>query len=190
MGKCFVYEFEIIRKNDCIQGCLEDCNCEAAFFDGTNCRKQRLPLRYGRRANGTSNIALIKVGVPKPDTDRRIVQPGSKKKGRPDILIICLSFTALIHFVDFREETQCLGIYKNECCELNESVAPRRYAYEELEKMTNNFKEELGRGVSSTVYKGLILGNQSASYRGSKRSPKAVGCSASCTFRAVRRGKA
>ncbi|PQP95055.1 G-type lectin S-receptor-like serine/threonine-protein kinase LECRK3 [Prunus yedoensis var. nudiflora] len=59
-----------------------------AFFDGTNCRKQRLPLRYGRRANGTSNIALIKVGVPKPDTDRRIVQPGSKKKGRPDILII------------------------------------------------------------------------------------------------------
>ncbi|KAL6276795.1 hypothetical protein ACE6H2_020396 [Prunus campanulata] len=137
-------------KNDCIQGCLEDCNCEAAFFDGTNCRKQRLPLRYGRRANGTSNIALIKIGVPKPDTDRRIVQPGSKKKGRPDILIICLSFTALIHFVDFREETQCLGIYKNECCELNESVAPRRYAYEELEKMTNNFKEELGRGASST----------------------------------------
>ncbi|PQP95052.1 hypothetical protein Pyn_17294 [Prunus yedoensis var. nudiflora] len=108
-------------KNDCIQGCLEDCNCEAAFFDGTNCRKLRLPLRYGRRANGTSDIALIKVGVPKPDTDRRIVQPGSKKKGRTDILSICLSFTALIHFiVDFRDcvvETQCLGIYKNECCE-------------------------------------------------------------------------
>ncbi|VVA40038.1 PREDICTED: G-type lectin S-receptor [Prunus dulcis] len=45
-------------------------------------------------------------------------------------------------------------------CELNESVAPRRYAYEELEKMTNNFKEELGRGASSIVYKGLILGSQ------------------------------
>ncbi|VVA36969.1 PREDICTED: G-type lectin S-receptor [Prunus dulcis] len=110
--------------------------------------KQRLPLRYGRRVNGTSLRALIKVGVPtKPDPDPRIVQPGSKKKGRTDILIIGLSFTALIHFVlDFRDcvvETQCLGIYKNERCELNESVAPRRYAYEELEKMTNNFKEEL-----------------------------------------------
>ncbi|XP_021803153.1 G-type lectin S-receptor-like serine/threonine-protein kinase LECRK3, partial [Prunus avium] len=82
------------EKGACIQGCLEDCDCEAAVFDGTNCRKQRLPLKYGRRANGTSNIALIKVGVQKPDTDSRIVQPGSKKKGRPDILIICLSFTA------------------------------------------------------------------------------------------------
>ncbi|BFG35105.1 hypothetical protein CerSpe_213790 [Prunus speciosa] len=109
------------EKGACKQGCLEDCDCEAAFFDGTNCRKRRLPLRYGRRANGTSTIALIKVGVPKPDTDRRIVQPGSKKKGRPDILIICLSFTAFIHFVvvlrDSVVETQCLGIYKNECCE-------------------------------------------------------------------------
>ncbi|VVA40040.1 PREDICTED: G-type lectin S-receptor [Prunus dulcis] len=152
-------------KDDCIQGCLEDCDCEAVFFDGTNCRKQRLPLRYGRRVNGTSLRALIKVGAPtKPDTDPRIVQPGSKKKGRTDILIIGLSFTALIHFVvDFRDcvvETQCLGIYKNERCELNESVAPRRYAYEELEKMTNNFKEELGRGASSTVYKGLILAHK------------------------------
>ncbi|ONI01789.1 hypothetical protein PRUPE_6G158700 [Prunus persica] len=147
-------------KDDCIQGCLEDCDCDAVFFDGTNCRKQRLPLRYGRRVNGTSLRALIKEGVPtKPDTDPRIVQPGSKKKGRTDILIIGLSFTALIHFVvDFRDcvvETQCLGIYKNErCelngdCELNEIVAPRRYAYEDLEKMTNNFKEELGRGASS-----------------------------------------
>ncbi|BFG35103.1 hypothetical protein CerSpe_213770 [Prunus speciosa] len=182
MGICFVYEFEIIRQRRLHKGCLEDCDCEAAFFDGTNCRKQRLPLRYGRRDNGTSNIALIKVGVPKPDTDRRIVQPGSKKKGRTDILIICLSFTALIHF------------------ELNESVAPRRYAYEELENMTNNFKEELGRGASSTVYKGLILGSQkpvavkrpvfSKACLRRKRSPEAVGCSASCTFSAVRRGKA
>ncbi|CAL2265952.1 unnamed protein product [Prunus armeniaca] len=158
-------------EDDCIQGCLEDCNCEAVFFDGTKCRKQRLPLRYGRRDNGTSDRALIKVGVPtKPDTDPRIVQPGSKKKGRTDILIIGLSFTALIHFVvDFRDcvvvngdlELACIRMSAvNGDLELNESVAPRRYAYEELEKMTNNFKEELDRGASSTVYKGLILGSQ------------------------------
>ncbi|CAB4283481.1 unnamed protein product [Prunus armeniaca] len=68
-------------KDDCIQGCLVDCDCEAVFFDGTNCRKRRLPLRYGRRDNGTSDRAFVKVGVPtKPDTDRRIVQPGRKKK--------------------------------------------------------------------------------------------------------------
>ncbi|BFG35217.1 hypothetical protein CerSpe_214910 [Prunus speciosa] len=157
-------------KDDCIQGCLEDCNCEAALFDGTNCRKQRLPLRYGRRDLGTSNIALIKVGVPtKPDTDPRIVQPGSKKKGRTDILIIGLSFTA---FGSILSVISVIVLWKhnvwaykrmsavNGDLELNESVAPRQYAYEELEKMTNNFKEELGRGASSTVFKGLILGSQ------------------------------
>ncbi|XP_008232102.1 PREDICTED: G-type lectin S-receptor-like serine/threonine-protein kinase RLK1 [Prunus mume] len=157
-------------KDDCIQGCLEDCNCEAALFDGINCRKQRLPLRYGRRDAGTSDRALIKVGVPtKPDTDPRIVQPGSKKKGRTHILIIGLSFTAfgsillLISVIVLWNHN--VWVYKrmsavNGDLELNESVAPRRYAYEELEKMTNNFKEELGRGASSTVYKGLILGTQ------------------------------
>ncbi|CAB4280603.1 unnamed protein product [Prunus armeniaca] len=157
-------------KDDCMQGCLEDCNCEAALFDGTNCRKQRLPLRYGRRDTGTSDRALIKVGVPtKPDTDPRIVQPGSKKKGRTHILIIGLSFTAfgsillLISVIVLWKHN--VWVYKrmsavNGDLELNESVAPRRYAYEELEKMTNNFKEELGRGASSTVYKGLILGTQ------------------------------
>ncbi|ONI01880.1 hypothetical protein PRUPE_6G164400 [Prunus persica] len=157
-------------KDDCIQVCLEDCNCEAALFDGTNCRKQRLPLRYGRRNTGTSDRALIKVGVPtKPHTDPRIVQPGSKKKGRTDILIIGLSFTAfgsillLISVIVLWKHN--VWAYKrmsavNGDLELNESVAPRRYAYEELEEMTNNFKEELGRGASSTVYKGLILGTQ------------------------------
>ncbi|XP_021833209.1 G-type lectin S-receptor-like serine/threonine-protein kinase LECRK3 [Prunus avium] len=157
-------------KGACKQGCLDDCDCEAAFFDGTNCRKQRLPLRYGRRDMGTSNIALIKVGVPtKPDTDPRIVQPGSKKKGRTDILIIGLSFTAFGSILSVISVIvlwkQNVWAYKrmsavNGDLELNESVAPRRYAYEELEKMTNNFEEELGKGASSTVYKGLILGSQ------------------------------
>ncbi|XP_008245126.1 PREDICTED: G-type lectin S-receptor-like serine/threonine-protein kinase RLK1 [Prunus mume] len=158
------------NKDDCIQGCLEDCNCEAALFDGTNCRKQRLPLRYGRRDTGTSDRALIKVGVPtKPDKDPTIVQPGSKKKGRTDILIIGLSFTAfgsillLISVIVLWKHN--VWAYKrmsavNGDLELNESVGLRRYPYEELEEMTNNFKEELGRGASSTVYKGLLLGTQ------------------------------
>ncbi|KAI9173540.1 hypothetical protein LWI28_002906 [Acer negundo] len=47
-------------KEDCSQACLVDCNCEAALFKDGVCRKQRLPLRYGRRA-GDSYIALIKV---------------------------------------------------------------------------------------------------------------------------------
>ncbi|TXG50828.1 hypothetical protein EZV62_023352 [Acer yangbiense] len=37
-------------KEDCSQACLVDCNCEAALFKDGECRKQGLPLRYGRKA--------------------------------------------------------------------------------------------------------------------------------------------
>ncbi|KAB1223462.1 hypothetical protein CJ030_MR2G012459 [Morella rubra] len=47
-------------QEDCQQACLEDCNCEAALFIGSTCRKQRLPLRYGRRKLDDSSIAFIK----------------------------------------------------------------------------------------------------------------------------------
>ncbi|CAN6678852.1 unnamed protein product [Malus baccata var. baccata] len=58
-------------KEACKRACLEDCNCEAALFDGTSCRKQRLPLRYGRRQVLTSNVALIK--------DEPSLRPSMKK---------------------------------------------------------------------------------------------------------------
>ena len=46
--------------------CLEDCNCEAALYKDGACRKQRLPLRFGRRVLIDSNIALIKFGKSTP----------------------------------------------------------------------------------------------------------------------------
>uniref|UniRef100_A0A2N9EYB9 non-specific serine/threonine protein kinase n=1 Tax=Fagus sylvatica TaxID=28930 RepID=A0A2N9EYB9_FAGSY len=69
-------------QTDCQNACLEDCNCEAALFQDGACRKQRLPLRFGRRST------------------------------------------------------------------------------QELEKMTDNFKEELGRGSFGIVYKGSIRNGQ------------------------------
>ncbi|KAE7998280.1 hypothetical protein FH972_002839 [Carpinus fangiana] len=48
-------------KDSCAQACLADCNCEAVLFKGRTCRKQRLPLRYGRRQISDTDTALIKV---------------------------------------------------------------------------------------------------------------------------------
>ena len=39
-------------------------------------------------------------------------------------------------------------------------VATRSYSYEELEKWTHNFKEEIGRGSFGTVYRGTIFNSQ------------------------------
>nr|GME21660.1 G-type lectin S-receptor-like serine/threonine-protein kinase LECRK3 [Ipomoea batatas] len=47
-------------KEECMQACLEDCNCDAAQFKDGACGKERLPLIYGRRSVDNSNVALIK----------------------------------------------------------------------------------------------------------------------------------
>ncbi|KAM0055853.1 putative glycerophosphodiester phosphodiesterase, protein kinase RLK-Pelle-LRK10L-2 family [Helianthus debilis subsp. tardiflorus] len=41
----------------------------------------------------------------------------------------------------------------------HEFLAPKRFSYAQVEKMTNSFKFELGQGGFGTVYKG-VLGNQ------------------------------
>ncbi|KAL6223099.1 hypothetical protein ACLB2K_006489 [Fragaria x ananassa] len=157
-------------KEECNKACLEDCNCEAALFEYGSCRKQRLPLSYGRRRLDTSNSAFIKVGISKtPATDDFLIE-GSKKNGRVVVLILGVTFTA---FGTILLVSSVIAVWKHEVWgykrmnQLNgdvewneEDVAPRPYAYEQLEKMTDNFKEEVGRGASATVYKGVMLSSQ------------------------------
>lgn len=157
-------------KEACKQVYLEDCDCEAALFNDGSCLKQRLPLRYGRRQMTTSNIALIKGGIsttaPEIDT---ISKKRSKNNNRTDILIISFSPTAfgyvllvisVILFCTHNAWADKRMSTPNGDSELNEDVSPRPYAYEELEKITSNFSEEVGREASRTIYKGVIVSNQ------------------------------
>ncbi|KAK0605734.1 hypothetical protein LWI29_030174 [Acer saccharum] len=48
-------------KEDCSKACLDDCNCEAALYKDGSCKKQRLPLKYGRRSSQSGSIAFIKI---------------------------------------------------------------------------------------------------------------------------------
>jgi hypothetical protein len=50
-------------KDSCAQACLADCNCKAVLYKDGECKKQRIPLRYGRSKLTDSNIALIKVSM-------------------------------------------------------------------------------------------------------------------------------
>ncbi|KAG6660758.1 hypothetical protein CIPAW_03G126800 [Carya illinoinensis] len=113
-----------------------DCNCEAALFKDRECRKQRLPLRYGRRRLTDSSIAFIKVGKSTPAD-----MPKDNQKGfRLEILIIGAVFLTFGGMML-----------------LSDDVAPRSFTYLELEKATDGFREEVGRGSFGTVYKGAIL---------------------------------
>ncbi|KAF2291004.1 hypothetical protein GH714_018253 [Hevea brasiliensis] len=50
------------NKTECRDECLRDCNCEAALFDNQECKKQKLPLRFGRTNNdGETMVTLIKI---------------------------------------------------------------------------------------------------------------------------------
>ena len=89
---------------------------------------------------------------------------GRKKRLRKDTLIIgiSLAFLGLTMLV-----ISGTAIYRNHVwvykrlsncgnVGLSVNVSPRSFTYSDLEKMTNGFKEELGRGSFGTVYKGTI----------------------------------
>ena len=163
-------------REECEKACLEDCNCEAAFFKDGNCRKQRLPMRYGRQLSTDPNIALIKVGVSASfpsdvpsDYPRTTDRPEmGKKKLRLDVLIIGISLIVsavlilgisgvLIH----RSRVWAYKkIYEISNAVLMDNVAPRSFAYRELQQATGDFKEELGKGAFGTVCKGVLPDNQ------------------------------
>ncbi|KAK4708174.1 hypothetical protein R3W88_029099 [Solanum pinnatisectum] len=83
-------------KEDCEQACLQDCNCEAALFKDRECRKKRLPLRYGRRDLGNSNLILVKVGVnfiPNEGVPNQTVEETKGKRLSIGILIAGITLT-------------------------------------------------------------------------------------------------
>nr|DAD22577.1 TPA_asm: hypothetical protein HUJ06_024040 [Nelumbo nucifera] len=57
----YVVLWTITTEEDCKKACLEDCSYEAVVFN-QECRKQKLPLRYGRRNLDESTMVYIKVG--------------------------------------------------------------------------------------------------------------------------------
>ncbi|KAH7861879.1 hypothetical protein Vadar_032102 [Vaccinium darrowii] len=157
---------ELPNIDDCERSCFEDCNCEVALYsDGKNCKKQKLPLRYGRRSLGTSQVAFIKV------TKEPLALPpkGTEKELRLEIVLIIGA--SLITFAFMVLTVSGFLIYRNRVwvykkiseqghIEVSGDIVLRTFTFAELEEVTNGFREELGRGASGTVYKGIIPYNQ------------------------------
>ncbi|KAI3451496.1 hypothetical protein Pfo_008161 [Paulownia fortunei] len=157
---------DTITEEHCSQACLVDCNCDAAFFKDRQCRKQRLPIRYGRWLPSDSNVALVKVSTAAPETTGASGNSGKKieKELRLDILIISISLVALAILVlaisGIYVYRKHLRTYKRISeygeVKLIEDVSLRAFTYADLAQATNDFKEELGRGASGSVYKGIL----------------------------------
>ncbi|KAG9139675.1 hypothetical protein Leryth_020102 [Lithospermum erythrorhizon] len=144
--------------------CLEDCNCDVALFKDLQCQKQRLPLRFGSRNINNPTIALTKVGLQESTGNGIAITIKEKAKEiSPNLLIasislICVSVMVLaiagIVFHRYRQWAHTM-INKNNNGELVDGVGLRKFSYPELIQITNNFEQELGKGASGTVYKGI-----------------------------------
>nr|XP_027074513.1 G-type lectin S-receptor-like serine/threonine-protein kinase LECRK3 [Coffea arabica] len=157
---------ETSTQEDCEKQCLDDCNCEAAFYKDGECRKQRLPLTYGKRTSD-SNVALVKVGTLVSISESVIPSspPKSiKKEIRVDILVIGISlavFGVMISvtagvYVHRNQVRAYKKITQSGNVEFVEDAAPKAFTFAELEVATNDFREELGRGAFGAVYKGVL----------------------------------
>ncbi|XP_059433141.1 G-type lectin S-receptor-like serine/threonine-protein kinase LECRK3 [Corylus avellana] len=154
-------------KDSCAQACLDDCNCEAVLFKDKTCRKQRLPLRYGRRQLNDSNIAFIKVSVSKTTIPNDNMPKEKKKELRLEILIIGASFVAfgcmmlvISGIVFYKNHFRYRKLSCDGTVELGDDFAPRSFTYSELEEVTDGFKEEVGRGSFGAVFKGTVPNGQ------------------------------
>ncbi|KAK0603934.1 hypothetical protein LWI29_010287 [Acer saccharum] len=155
-----------ISKEDCRQACLVDCNCEAALYENGQCKKQRLPLKYGRRSSQSGSIAFVKVEETSESSTGMLLPTREGKKGiraKIIIIIICLFVSLLVVNVvilgvihhRYRASSYRRISYNGNIGFCGD-IAPRSFSYAELEVMTDGFKEEIGSGASGTVYKGTI----------------------------------
>ncbi|GFZ18210.1 receptor-like protein kinase 1 [Actinidia rufa] len=156
--------YQPVSEDWCREVCLNDCFCSFAIFSNQNCWPKNYPVYNGRIDSGFAGKALIKIR--KDNSTKKSENSGPKKKGDQTTLIITGSvllgssvflnllllssvFLGIFHFSNRRRKTvQPFPVMPG--------INLRSFSYKELEKATNGFKEELGRGAFSTVYKGVL----------------------------------
>ncbi|KAL8477155.1 hypothetical protein ACS0TY_029452 [Phlomoides rotata] len=154
---------DAVTEQDCGKACLDDCNCEAAFLKNGKCSKQMLPLRFGRRVLSDSNVALVRVTSDDQSGEGVVTNWKIKKVTRVDILAISISLmvvgtVALLLCAIYvgRKGRNYKKIAESGEANLVSDVGLRAFSYAELTEATNDFAQELGRGASGTVYKGVL----------------------------------
>ncbi|KAE9449786.1 hypothetical protein C3L33_18313, partial [Rhododendron williamsianum] len=157
---------ELTNKEDCQQSCLEDCNCEVALYsDDKKCKKLKLPLRYGRRSLRTLQVAFIKVAK------EHLPLPPKRTKKELRLETVLIIGASLVTFAIMVLTISGFLIYRNRVwvykkisekgyIEFARDIVLRTFTFAELQQLTNGFRDELGRGSSGTVYKGIIPYNQ------------------------------
>ncbi|KAG5529149.1 hypothetical protein RHGRI_029730 [Rhododendron griersonianum] len=150
--------FEMMREENMS---WEDQN----YNEDKKCKKLRLPLRYGRRSLSTSQVAFIKVAK------EHLPSPPERTKKELRLETVLIIGASLVTFAIMVLTISGFLIYRNRVwvykkisekgyIEFAGDIVLRTFTFVELQQLTNGFREELGRGASGIVYKGVIPYNQ------------------------------
>ena len=152
--------FQLFTEDECRKACLDDCFCAVAIVREGDCWKKKYPLSNGRFDPSNGRIALIKVrknnssfplGNEGKDQDTLILT-GSVLLVSSVILNILLLLAAAMFISRLNRKKPMID--ESRLVMLGTNL--RRFTYDELEDVTDGFKDELGSGVFSTVYKGTL----------------------------------
>ncbi|XP_071913923.1 G-type lectin S-receptor-like serine/threonine-protein kinase LECRK4 [Coffea arabica] len=160
------YFAKMLGKEECLQSCLEDCDCDAAFFDESQdlCQKYALPLSYSRIDSINTNVsisAFFKVKKINGGARDGYVKP-------PWTLILGLSLGSFA-YSSAALALSGIFIFKFRLMKYKKLLDTGRtgltkeftigvFTYNELKRATNGFKKEkeLGKGSFGAVYKGTF----------------------------------
>ncbi|KAL6269341.1 hypothetical protein ACE6H2_026252 [Prunus campanulata] len=157
--------FKGVTENWCRQNCLDDCFCAVAIVNSAgDCFKKRLPFSNGRIYPSYDAKALIKFGkdnstfrsdggaITKKKDNSTLILVGSVLMSSSGVLNILLPL--ITYLVVSRVYSRKAKV--NQPHPVMSGMNLKDFTYEELKKATNEFKEELGRGASATVFKGVL----------------------------------
>ncbi|XP_062011799.1 G-type lectin S-receptor-like serine/threonine-protein kinase LECRK4 [Rosa rugosa] len=183
----------IRNKEDCSDSCLGDCNCWAVLYTDADCRKYKLPLLYGKTTSSISSKGFFKVLLPRnmdgmPNNFPELPKSPTVTESKNNSLILILAITlGSIAFLCFVFAISSFTIYKHRVHRYEKllkhsslALADQEYftlqsfSYAELERATDGFKEEIGRGTFGAVYKGTLSGGSSNKTVAVKRLEKVV----------------
>ncbi|CAO2211269.1 unnamed protein product [Urochloa humidicola] len=174
MNKIFYLQQGSITAEQCQDLCLQNCHCAAALFDGRNnnsCTETAM-LTIGWQQNGTSIRTLVKVRIQGPPA---VILPhySVNGNGRKIVLIVLISVAAslllpcIYVFVWHRRKLRFFLCKKTSSSSTIEesiealilahgSLAPKRYNYSEVAKITSSLNNKLGEGGYGMVFKGRL----------------------------------
>ncbi|XP_015881311.3 G-type lectin S-receptor-like serine/threonine-protein kinase SD2-5 [Ziziphus jujuba] len=160
-------DLEIIDPESCKQLCLKNCSCRAAIFrsyDG-KCFLQTQIYSFVNKEAARSDYhpftTYIKVQSTPKENTVLVNSSVKKKKNKTPSLVLGFSLGSLMFGLSLIAMLVALFLRKQDDDDENEKYLdqvpgmPKRFSYEDLKSMTQNFNRKLGEGGFGTVFEGI-----------------------------------